>query len=222
MQLKVSLSEKESSLTNVTEELHKSQESVTQLKQLVAKLEEDIGSSSVPVENILLERGIKGSEDSSMLSIVCKQRDRFKARTSELESENKELYMKLEGVNNQLGALRHDNLKLYEKIKYLQSYGSKTNSEDIEAANHVDDTVEQKYSHMYEESVNPFAIFNRKERYKRYKELNPAEKVVLNSGRLLLSSKYSRLCLFFYSVALHILVFATLYKIAHTTVEIHD
>lgn len=60
------------------------------------------------------------------------------------------------------------------------------------------------------------------EKYRRYKELSAAEKVVLNSGRFFLSNKFSRIFLFFYSLLLHILVFATLYKIAHTTTEIHD
>jgi len=157
-----------------------------------------------------------------MLSVVCKQRDRFKSRIVELESENKELYVKLDTTKSQLDILRNDNIKLYEKIKYLQSYGSKGKTLDLESNNNGDNVVEQKYSQMYEDTINPFAIFNRKERYKRYKDLNPAEKVILNGGRILLSSKYSRLFLFFYSVGLHLLVFATLYKIAHTTVEIHS
>jgi len=128
--------------------------------------------------------------------------------------------LKLQATNTQLESLRTDNIKLYEKIKYLQSYGNRaTSTIDLEARK--DDVIEQKYSELYEESVNPFAVFNRKEKYRRYKELNPAEKVVLSSGRLLLSSRGSRLFIFFYSVMLHILVFATLYKIAHTTTEIH-
>lgn len=59
-----------------------------------------------------------------------------------------------------------------------------------------DDDLDSRYSKLYEEEVNPFAVFNRKvtsslsssrcscspplqERYKRYKELNAAEKVRL-------------------------------------------
>jgi len=223
MQLKVGLAEKETALARLNEEAQKSQETLTQLKNLVVKLEDDIlkgnaTPSAKPVENLLLQE--KGKEEGSMLSIVCKQRDRFKARIAELEAEGKENFQKVENTYNQLEVLRNDNLKLYEKIKYLQSYGGRTTSiVDVEAQV---GNVEQKYSEMYEESVNPFAVFNRKEKYKRYKNLNPAEKVILSSGRILLSTKFTRLFLFCYSVSLHLLVFATLYKIAHTTTEIHN
>jgi len=119
-----------------------------------------------------------------------------------------------------LESLRADNIKLYEKIKYLQSYGILNKSRttvDLESNKGEVDEVDMKYSKLYEDSVNPFVIFNRKEKYQRYKELNAAEKVILNSGRFLLSTKFTRTFLFFYSVLLHVLVFLTLYKLVHTS-----
>ncbi len=59
-----------------------------------------------------------------MLQVVCNQRDRFKQRIAELEKENKELQHKMDTTNNEMKSLKNDNIKLYEKIKYLQSYGS--------------------------------------------------------------------------------------------------
>jgi len=148
-----------------------------------------------------------------MLQIVSNQRDRFKARILDLEAENKDLQVKLEKKFTELESLKADNVNLYEKIKYLQSYGT-DRLRDLES--NRNNQLEEKYSKLYEDSVNPFVIFNRKEKYRRYKELNAAEKVILNSGRFFLSTKYSRLFLFFYSVLLHLLVFLTLYKLAHT------
>lgn len=55
------------------------------------------------------------------------------------------------------------------------------------------------------------------ERHKRYKDLNAAEKVILTSGRFFLSSKFSRTFLFLYSLTLHMLVFLSVYKLAHQT-----
>ena len=39
--------------------------------------------------------------------------------------------------------------------------------------------TEQRYSQLYEEKVNPFAAFARKERQQRYDGLSPADKVML-------------------------------------------
>jgi len=230
IQLKVSVGDLEDQLKEATSKLNSSQESITDLKKLVAKLEEDIGKANTnankSVEELFVQKGsAKGSEEQSMIQIVCNQRDRFKARISELEAENKQIRHKLETAESQLESLRADNISLFEKIRYLQSYSAqndrgKLRTSDIESANPSDE-LEARYSKLYEDTVNPFVIFNRKEKYRRYKELNTAEKVVLNGGQFLLSTKFTRTFLFFYSLSLHLLVFATVYRLAHITTEIH-
>lgn len=50
---------------------------------------------------------------------------------------------------------------------------------------------------------------------RRYGNLSAAEKITLNSTRLFMASKFARTFVFFYSVALHCLVFATLYHFTH-------
>lgn len=99
------------------------------------------------------------------------------------------------------------------------------------------DDVESSYKTLYEERVNPFADFNRygcvfatssvfrmlrpvprREKMKRYGNLSAAEKITLSSTQLFLSSKFARTFVFFYSVGLHCLVFATLY---HFTNVVH-
>jgi len=230
IQLKVSVGDLEDQLKEATSKLNSSQESVGELKKLVAKLEEDIGksnsNSNKSVEEMFQKGAVKASEEQSMLQIVCNQRDRFKSRIMELEAENKQIRLDLESTSRQLESLRSDNISLFEKIRYLQSYasaqndrGKVRNSVDIESGH--PDELESRYSKLYEETVNPFVIFNRKEKYRRYKELNTAEKVVLNGGQFLMSTKFTRTFLFFYSVSLHLLVFATLYRLAHITTEIH-
>jgi len=224
IQFKVSLSDLEDQLKKTREQLTQSQESNIELKQLITNLEDDIakGLHHTPnnnMEEIYLQPKTKSSDDASMLQIVCNQRDRFKSRIFELEAENKELHQKLGKKDREMETLKTDNVNLYEKIKYLQSYGSsqfeRHKSVDLEASKI--DELENKYSKLYEDSVNPFVIFNRKEKYRRYKELNAAEKVILNSGRFFLSTKASRIFLFFYSLLLHVLVFMTLYRYSHTS-----
>ena len=99
--------------------------------------------------------------------------------------------------------------------------------------------VETPYKTLYEDRVNPFSDFNRygrtgvcvrvctcvpvfmgvcyracvgrREKLKRYGNLSAAEKITLNSTRLFMANKFARTFVFFYSVGLHLLVFATLY-----------
>jgi len=142
------------------------------------------------------------------------------------------LDLKVGELTNEITNLRADNVKLYEKIRYLQSYDNKgagnTTAQstlglvnkgkkvarDIENPD-SDISVENRYKDIYEDELNPWTTFNRKERYQRYKELNPAEKVTLNLSQFFLSHKYSRLFLFCYAVLLHLLVVFTLYHMAN-------
>ena len=161
---------------------------------------------------------VSGGEETTMLQIVISQRDRFKLRIQDLEEQIRVTQLQSENKSNEITNLRHDNIKLYEKIKYLQSYSNYNNNNkmhDIES--NKEEEIDTKYSKLYEETVNPFVIFNRKERYRRYNELSAADKVILNAGRFFMGSKGPRLFLFFYSVLLHLLVFLTLYKVAHTS-----
>ncbi|EFA76377.1 C-terminal CASP domain-containing protein [Heterostelium album PN500] len=190
------------------------------------------------------------SKDDKMLDIVVGQRDRFKVKNLELEGEKSQLEKQLETCKLETSSLKQDNIKLYEKIRFLQSYDKNRgggiitgnpkraeNSYDLERAgggssgsgggsgggrsNNTGGETEEKYGKLYEDSINPFLSFNKKEKYRRYKEMNTAERVILNTSRFFLSNKYSRLFLFIYSILLHLLVFITLYKLAVTTAEQH-
>lgn len=90
----------------------------------------------------------------SLLSIISSQRERFRSRNQELEAvsfprmppqttcllfarvltfhffllplqENRSLQQTMQALQNELDSLRADNIKLYEKIKFLQSYPGK-------------------------------------------------------------------------------------------------
>merc|ERR1712173_74735 len=114
-------------------------------------------------------------------------------------------------LNAELSSLRSDNVKLYQKIQYLESYNSKrTNrSDDLEAG-----VVENKNKPLYEESVNPFSDFNRRERHSRYKQLNAADRVTLTMGDFFLSNRYSRVFILVYTLILHLFIFIMMYRFA--------
>ncbi|XP_029372515.1 cut-like homeobox 1b isoform X4 [Echeneis naucrates] len=141
----------------------------------------------------------------SLLSIISSQRERFRSRNQELEAENRSVQQTMQALQNELDSLRADNIKLYEKIKFLQSYPSRAGGSD--------DTV-MRYSSQYEERLDPFASFSKRERQRRYLSLSPWDKATLSLGRVILSNKAARTIAFFYTLFLHCLVFLVLYKTA--------
>ncbi|XP_016088265.1 cut-like homeobox 1b [Sinocyclocheilus grahami] len=118
-------------------------------KELILKLEQDLSiiqtmsrpeaegadSSVVSIpepikEATALFSGVGGSPQTdlpqgqmdSLLSIISSQRERYRSRNQELEAANSSLQQTAQALQSQLDSLRADNIKLYEKIKFLQSY----------------------------------------------------------------------------------------------------
>lgn len=179
---------------------------------------QEIGSSEVS-EGSDPRQASLDQDQSSMLKVICNQRDRFRARLRETEEELRRLKEKYEMLTVELEKTKADNVQLYGKIRYVQDYsqdkivsrGPKKYAEDIESGS---SDVEAKYKKMYEDDINPFAAFSKKERDQRYKELGFRDKITLSSGRFLLGNKYARTFIFFYSIGLHLLVFTLLYRMS--------
>jgi homeobox protein cut-like len=122
--------------------------------------------------------------------------------------------------------LQRDNLQLYEKIRYLQSYSGGGSSGSSSSGNgsglsarHLEDglgDMEGRYKSLYEQQTNPFTQFSQAERARKYNELTTAEKITLNTTRALLSSKPGRTFAFFYVLGLHLLVFSTVLHWSHS------
>ncbi|XP_060141732.1 protein CASP isoform X4 [Globicephala melas] len=155
---------------------------------------------SAPASSTLPE----GQVDS-LLCIISSQRERFRARNQELESENRLAQHTIQALQSELDSLRADNIKLFEKIKFLQSYPGRGGGSD---------DTELRYSTQYEERLDPFSSFSKRERQRKYLSLSPWDKATLSMGRLVLSNKMARTIGFFYTLFLHCLVFLVLYKLA--------
>ncbi|XP_027169739.1 protein CASP [Coffea eugenioides] len=240
-QLKVKLSEKTSLLEAAEAEREELTAKVNEQQRLIQKLEDDIlkgygskdtkgtlfedwdlseSGGSQPSENTEQRHVSSDQDQSSMLKVICNQRDRFRARLRETEEEIRQLKEKIGMLNAELEKTKADNVKLYGKIRYVQDYnsekvisrGSKKYAEDLEGGFSSD--VESKYKKIYEDDINPFAAFSKKERDQRYKELGLRDKITLSSGRFLLGNKYARTFAFFYTIGLHVLVFTCLYRMS--------
>uniref|UniRef100_A0A3B3HHD0 Protein CASP n=1 Tax=Oryzias latipes TaxID=8090 RepID=A0A3B3HHD0_ORYLA len=162
-------------------------------------------SASFAGSGVSLNTELPQGQMDSLLAIISSQRERFRSRNQELEAENRSLQQTMQALQNELDSLRADNIKLYEKIKFLQSYPGKAGGSD--------DTV-MRYSSQYEERLDPFASFSKRERQRRYLSLSPWDKATLSLGRVILSNKMARTVAFFYTLFLHCLVFLVLYKTA--------
>ncbi|XP_055475310.1 protein CASP-like [Psammomys obesus] len=141
----------------------------------------------------------------SLLSIISSQRERFRTRNQELEAESRMAQHTIQALQSELDSLRADNIKLFEKIKFLQSYPGRGSGSD---------DTEMRYSSQYEERLDPFSSFSKRERQRKYLGLSPWDKATLGMGRLILSNKMARTIGFFYTLFLHCLVFLVLYKLA--------
>lgn len=240
-QLKVKLNEKTSLLETAEGKIAELTAKVNEQQKLIQKLEDDIlkgysskerkgnlfddwdlseaGGSELS-ENTDQKHVFSDQDQSSMLKVICNQRDRFRARLRETEEEIRQLNEKIGVLTGELEKTKADNVKLYGKIRYVQDYnhekvisrGSRKQAEDLEGGFTSD--VESKYKKIYEDDINPFAAFSKKERDQRYKELGFRDRITLSSGRFLLGNKYARTFAFFYTIGLHILVFTCLYRMS--------
>ncbi|XVE64072.1 hypothetical protein DITRI_Ditri07aG0071800 [Diplodiscus trichospermus] len=215
--LKVKLSERTSLLETAEGKIIELTEKVNEQQKLIQKLEDDIlkGYSSKERKGTLFDdwdlsesggnelsentdqKQVSSDQDqSSMLKVICNQRDRFRARLRETEEEIRQLKEWIGELTTELEKTKADNVKLYGKIRYVQDYnqekvisrGSKKYAEDLESGFTSD--VESKYKKIYEDDINPFAAFSKKERDLRYKELGFRDRITLSSGRFLLGNKY--------------------------------
>lgn len=240
-QVKVQLAEQIKANELAEEKVRDLEAKTEEQQKLIAKLEEDIlkgyGSTDrrmsktddwdlpeLGITDMIEHGGVKqgtiDEEQNSMLQVICSQRDRFRQRLRETEEELRHFQDKNKALAAELEKSKADNVKLYEKIRYIQDYtqdrvfsrGLKKRGDDVETGFGSD--VETKYKKIYEEDINPFTAFSKKEKERRYKELGIRDKITLTSGRFLLGNKYARTFIFFYSIGLHLLVFTSLYRMS--------
>lgn len=66
-------------------------------------------------------------EDKSILPIVMSQRDRFRQRAAELEEQTRNLEVKLQDMQGEVDTLKQDNLKLYERLRFVHVWKEEQN-----------------------------------------------------------------------------------------------
>ncbi|KAJ9157087.1 Golgi membrane protein [Coniochaeta hoffmannii] len=183
---------------------------------------------------------------SGILPMITAQRDRFKKRNSQLEQELSESHRTVSQLRQEIAALQKDNLNLYEKTRYVSSYnraaptaaasssafssnpnpstisiGTGTGSSGGSGGGGTNGIALDRYRKAYESNLSPFAAFRGRESARAYRRMSFPERVVYSVTRMVLASRTSRNLFAAYCVALHVLVFFSLYWMGAADVDSH-
>ena len=151
------------------------------------------------------EDGELSGNQSTLLPIVTKQRDRFRSRNMDLEKQLRQGNSEKGKLKLEISKLKGDNTKLYERIRYLQSYNN-NNAPVNQSTGGID--VESQYSRVYDESLHPMANFRQNElNHYKNKKLSALEKLFSSFAKVILQNKMTRMVFLFYCIGLHGLVF---------------
>lgn len=178
---------------------------------------------------------------SGILPMITAQRDRFKKRNGQLEQELSETHRTVSQLRQEIAALQRDNLNLYEKTRYVSTYNraggpvattSSSSAYAAAASNPNPSAVSitsptsphghghgpspppfglDRYRKAYESNLSPFAAFRGRESARAYKRMSLPERVVYSLARTVLATRASRNLFAAYCLALHALVFVSLF-----------
>ncbi|KAH6681814.1 CASP C terminal-domain-containing protein [Halenospora varia] len=172
---------------------------------------------------------------SGILPMITAQRDRFKKRNTQLENELSETHRTVSSLRQEIASLQKDNLNLYEKTRYVSTYnraGPTASSASAYAASPNPSTIQMssstssglaldRYRSAYESNISPFAAFRGRESARAYKRMSLPERIVFSITRMVLATRTSRNLFAGYCLALHVLVFCSLYWLGTMDVEQH-
>lgn len=197
----------------------------------------EAGPSAVSSPSI--KQGPPSSAETSILPIITSQRDRFRQRNAELEEELRKQFEAITETRNEMKALQADNLKLYEKVRYLQSYredgssagvGGAGGAPGVHSAVARKDEELAKYRGIYEDQMDPFGKFRGRvrtallavphiradkskmaqERFGAMQALNPLDRLVFHAANFILGRRTARTLFLLYAVGIHALLFMTI------------
>jgi len=167
-------------------------------------------------------RGDNSSGSSGILHMVTAQRDRFKKRNTELETELSKTYQNVQSLRSEVASLQKDNLDLYEKTRYIatynrnqpvaatSSYSPPSNPSTIQIGD--EEAPMDRYRSAYETKISPFAAFRGRESSRAFKRMTLPERIAFQVTRVVLATRTSRNIFAAYCVALHLLLFFILFS----------
>ncbi|KAN0064650.1 hypothetical protein ACQY0O_002280 [Thecaphora frezii] len=194
-------------------------------------------TSPQPPASPMARSATAASHDTSILPIITSQRDRFRARNAELEEELRRQFATISELRNEIKTLQADNLTLYEKLRYLQTYNAAAAAGNGEASGSVQigmgaasasmatyppeskgrSSADEKYRARYEERMDPWERFRGGEQTRIVSSMTAPERMLHMLTKLVLGHRRMRILLILYAAGLHAMVFALLFEVGHTS-----
>lgn len=123
------------------------------------------------------------------------------------------------------GRSNYDSMESYSNSSKFSSRKS-VYSDDVEEArgsdssynksyNRPSNNAESKYQNLYEAKLNPFAEFSHQEKQRKLQELSVGDRLILSTTMTCVSSHTGRSVMLVYLASMHLLVFFTVYYVAH-------
>ena len=192
----------------------------------------DQGSPRPTLEAIRAGEPVGGG--SGIMPMIQAQRDRFKQKNSQLETELSKQYNTVSSLRQEIASLQRDNLNLYEKSRYVSTYSrgapsssasayaQPTNASSISVSDDAPSGLSlDRYRSTYEANLSPFAAFKGRESTRAYKRMSLPERVVFSITRMVLANRTSRNLFAFYCLSLHVLIFVMLYWMQAADISKH-
>ncbi|KAG0642014.1 CASP C terminal-domain-containing protein [Tuber brumale] len=169
------------------------------------------------------------TQNAGILPMVTAQRDRFKAKNTQLEDELSRVHTTVSNLRQEVASLQRDNLQLYEKTRYIQSYrqppalgttntaassgfGANVNpSATLHPSNASSSGAIDRYRQAYESNISPFEAFRGRETARAFHRMGMLERMVYSLTRVVLANRLSRNLFVGYCFALHVLVFCVVW-----------
>ncbi|RLV95783.1 Protein CASP [Spathaspora sp. JA1] len=141
---------------------------------------------------------LRPPEDTSILPIITKQRDRFRERNTELEEELKKHHGLVNDLKRQVNSLKKDNEELYERTRYLASFnGNQQTSKTSVSKKYFNpkpnvDLENNQYQQLYESKLHPIERFRIREQEQDINNFDPENLIVNMGGRQVPFSKINK------------------------------
>ena len=179
------------------------------------------GRAASPTSSIIsgfdASRGEGYGGGSGMLPMITAQRDRFKKRINELETENTKSYQTVSSLRSEIASLQKDNLNLYERTRYANAYGrgqphgAHLNPNPSTIQMPENGAPMDRYKSAYESRISPFAAFRGHESMRALKRMSLPERAFLQTTKVVLANRISRNVFAVYLLFLHVVLISMLF-----------
>lgn len=170
---------------------------------------------------------------SGILPMIAAQRDRFKKRNAELESELTKIHTTVTSLRSEIASLQKDNLSLYEKTRYVSTYSRGQNDGRMgsPSLNPNPSTIQipssdggslHQYKSAYESRISPFAAFRGQESSRAVRRMSLPERALLQITKVIFANRMSRNLFALYLLSVHLVLFISIFSGGSTHMQVQS